>query len=350
MSRKIPKTAAERHIEAFRDRWPGLVEAEADAMRRIRAERPEGEVTREEYLYAAAVGAMVLSGKPLDEIERDVKDPFKRCDVVNPEDVDLDIAWSTCRHVFRFDAALASELASQDMPGKVPVEALERLPYIVQFVEAPVEVPTTAACAWKAKGFFVWRESWRGRDRMVFKFLLDGGDVSEIAFDMDGKESLGDFLAEVKSNLASLPDGGAPAWAEGADESFERCWAGIFNMMLYLNAENADTEVIYRASGASRKRKASQATVHAVGSRVGPALGEARAAYAGGEGRGSGAKKAPHVRRAHWATFWVGPRKGREDGKRGDRVVLKWIGPVEVGFGSGKAPVGETVHEARFRP
>jgi hypothetical protein len=36
----------------------------------------------------------------------------------------------------------------------------------------------------------------------------------------------------------------------------------------------------------------------------------------------------PHVRRAHWHSYWTGPRK--EPKKR--ELIVKWMPPVPVGF------------------
>ena len=33
----------------------------------------------------------------------------------------------------------------------------------------------------------------------------------------------------------------------------------------------------------------------------------------------------PHIRRAHWHSYWIGPK----DGER--KVILKWLPPVLVG-------------------
>jgi hypothetical protein len=52
---------------------------------------------------------------------------------------------------------------------------------------------------------------------------------------------------------------------------------------------------------------------------------EAKEVLEGNEGRRG---PAPHIRRAHWHTFWTGPKSG---GPR--KPALKWIPPIPVAFG-----------------
>lgn len=63
--------------------------------------------------------------------------------------------------------------------------------------------------------------------------------------------------------------------------------------------------------------------------------------FYGKSGGPTGRTVSPHIRRGHWQSFWTGPRKGRTDGRHGDRLVVKWVPPVEV---NGTAPGKETVH------
>jgi len=67
-------------------------------------------------------------------------------------------------------------------------------------------------------------------------------------------------------------------------------------------------------------------TIWNVGSHLGAAL---RAAYER-ESRdlgGTHASPRPHIRRAHWHSYWTGPRKDPE--RR--RLILKWLHPMVVG-------------------
>ena len=79
-----------------------------------------------------------------------------------------------------------------------------------------------------------------------------------------------------------------------------------------------------------------------LGAKLGSAIGAARrVGYPSSHGAGE-RTVAPHVRRAHWQSFWTGKRKGRDDGRFGDELVAKWIPPIPINAGAGN--VTETIH------
>lgn len=124
------------------------------------------------------------------------------------------------------------------------------------------------------------------------------------------------------------------------------CATASLNLLLFvLSAENG-AEIVYTPPKTPRGQKAGRRTntetVRMLGAKIGSAIGAARRVrYAPHQGTGE-RTVAPHVRRAHWQSFWTGKRKGREDGKFGDELVVKWIPPIPVNQGAGE--VTETVH------
>ena len=66
--------------------------------------------------------------------------------------------------------------------------------------------------------------------------------------------------------------------------------------------------------------------------------GEEREAVEQGERR----RPVPHIRRAHWHSFWKGPRK--EEEKR--EIVFHWIPPLPVGYKVSEDIV-PTIHPVR---
>jgi hypothetical protein len=131
----------------------------------------------------------------------------------------------------------------------------------------------------------------------------------------------------------------APATAKAAEP--------IVSLCLYLCSEEPDVAALLpkmpqrparpspvRVKGGEKTFAADSPRVWGAGWRLGAALRKARvertsqtessqtAEDAAPERRGP----APHIRRAHWHTFWTGPR----DGPR--KPVLKWIPPIPVAF------------------
>lgn len=114
----------------------------------------------------------------------------------------------------------------------------------------------------------------------------------------------------------------------------------VCNLTSYISAKNADMNLVYkpsekvRASGGGRKRK-SCATVTEVGFRIGSALREYRMSQRA-SAHGDGTVR-PHVRRAHWHRYWVGPMSGER------RLELRWLEPIFVNPGGGD--MVPTAHE-----
>ena len=63
-----------------------------------------------------------------------------------------------------------------------------------------------------------------------------------------------------------------------------------------------------------------------VGYRLGAALRQALSAHEPAESTGTHASPRPHIRRAHWHSFWVGKR----DQPDARKATLKWLPPIPV--------------------
>lgn len=117
----------------------------------------------------------------------------------------------------------------------------------------------------------------------------------------------------------------------------------VVNGVAYLCSVNADIVPVYTPNRGVKRNNAkrrSLATWSEVGCRIGSELRaykryeSERKPYQGGTVR-------PHMRRAHWHHYWIGPR----DGDR--KLVLKWIPPTMVGVG--KEIKSPTVHLVKAR-
>lgn len=78
------------------------------------------------------------------------------------------------------------------------------------------------------------------------------------------------------------------------------------------------------------------------GYRIGSALQRAHEAQReSAPGGDAGKSPSPHIRRAHWHHFWVGP--GKEPKER--KLVLKWLPPIPVSLADDE--IIPTVHPVR---
>ena len=95
----------------------------------------------------------------------------------------------------------------------------------------------------------------------------------------------------------------------------------------------------------TRKSRQTDCTVHDVGFRVAPQLGEVRRVYEheakGQDGGKTGRHVAPHVRRGHWHGYWTGPRENPTG------LEIKWVAPTIVNGSRGE--LEGTVHEVGDR-
>lgn len=262
--------------------------------------------------------------------------------------------WAACKHVYKIDPHVAAALAAQPLDGRLPVEALGRLPYPIVYIDSPVETLINdrgAPIRWRAEGFMAYVDH-DPRDMSLELNLVfvhdrpdqDGRTRNLVQLGL-GCSTLEEMVGDVLSYDQGYRDAEAEREAEGA---FARYIAHALNLLLYVISEEEDAEVVYApprdsaARGQRAGRRTNPETVSLLGARVGRAIGAARrAGGASAASSGTGRAVSPHIRCGHWQGFWAGPRKGRVDGRHGDRLVIRWIPPIAVN-GGGKA--AEVVH------
>lgn len=144
---------------------------------------------------------------------------------------------------------------------------------------------------------------------------------------------------EYAAALAEARERDADAMTRAARTSVLR---KMVSMVLYIASEETDVERVYSPTSAryNPKKRLSGCTVSDVGFHVGRDLGKEQR-HGAVSATGSGSSKRPHVRRAHWHSFWTGSGEGR-------RLVARWVSPIVVN--AGKAPIGTVLHEAKRTP
>lgn len=127
--------------------------------------------------------------------------------------------------------------------------------------------------------------------------------------------------------------------SEQEDPSTLALVTSLISLVLYLCSANRDlrdsrgSELQPRKPKLTKTKKGLRAfppdrvSVWEVGYRIGAALRKAVAASRDKSGDGTHASPIPHVRKAHWHSFWTGPKDDPEQ----RRLVLKWLPPIPVG-------------------
>lgn len=274
---------------------------------------------------------------------------------VMPDDLPWLARWRACRQVYRIDEIVASELAGQELDGDLPTDALRRMPYPIVYVDSRVPVSYQESTRW-AHGFFAYIDrDPRGELDLAIVYLMEDDTRSRLSLIIeDGTtlESCLQHIEDIDREMAGLTDGTivkANNFDDVARARLRHCATITLNILLFVLSEENGAEVIYapprQARGQKVGKRTNTETVQALGAKLGRSIGEARrAGYGSSKGTG-GRTVAPHVRRAHWQSFWTGKRKGRNDNKFGDELIVKWIPPIPINEGMGD--VTETIHRSK---
>lgn len=273
--------------------------------------------------------------------------------------------WARTRVLYLVDDTVADELLATDPTSVIPGEVVTRLPYPNPLVMLPREVKFRHdAGGWEVYSAMLVCGTRADKRRcstddedlsgLVLFFLGywcdDAGEEVELMVTdtysgtaRKTRNQLGmrvtltcDDASVAQRQQAAVAEmmSGTP-WAhdgfgtvEAAQDACEHLCATGLSLLLYLVADNSDQRPAppVRRSKRDRRANVAPATVVELGYRVGAALRAARTADAGGPPPGGGRSVAAHVRRGHWHTFRVGPRRtGR---------IVKWLPPTAVNWKS----------------
>jgi len=337
MSHRRPATVADRHVSELLKAHPQLARVTGPCFS-FSQEAIEARSVEVNGRISDAERAWRISNDPT----------YLLC-----EDVSLWANWQSSRHVYRFDKALTSELLKTSFPDSMPVGMLRRLPYPCLFVEARMPMSMSDGSVAMTSGFFAWTDRTIRAEALAFEDgaecvsimqLVDGQPRSVMSINLD-VDTLGEVISEaMEFDLAEARrvNGSRDAYVTFARD-YERMLREHYNQvlshLLYVVADNSDQEVEYRPSGKSRRKGRCESTIHAVGRRVGRAIGAAKVRYVGEGGTEGDRTVRPHVRAAHWHHYWTGPRSEPE--KR--ELVLRWVMPTFVNGGTDAVTV---THEA----
>jgi hypothetical protein len=255
-------------------------------------------------------------------------------------------AWRVTKGIYRYDPDMFAALWETEMDGNLPVDVLYHLPEWCVYIYAPAG---TQAFGRSLYGWFAYLEYDINVNHPELRIVIDDGErLTPFTAHLLAKKTLlqciADMIAEARTNYIAAT-GDAPDF-DGHAEWLAESFAPLVSVTLYLCSISADIEDAQRrkerpANPAPVKTKrgprifaASNPTTWDVGYRIGASLRLAR--HEPSEpGDGHHASPRPHIRRAHWHSYWTGPRAGER------RIVLKWLPPIPIGAGE----IVPTIHE-----
>ncbi|MCU0677747.1 MAG: hypothetical protein MUE69_33840 [Myxococcota bacterium] len=352
-------TRPQRELTALARLLPGVF----DRVERARDRALANGITWPSWCYApmAAAHAALSDGAAMDPTRAQLLAPIAAA-----------AAWRWTKGIYRFDPDLARAVASTSLDRELPADALLRLPEWCVYVELEGldldGIPAGTAGVWA----YLEHDANDGRrelrlvllgERVAYPLppihLTPGGTLaSGVARAMDEGIAVGAMQGAGGTRASGVGAlGYVPPGASGEiGQAVAAMLSPLVSLVLYLcsdpNERDLESETDPSARPANplpRKTKrgtrlhaAPEPTVWRTGFRLGERLRAAeRAASGAGEGAGEGASVRPHVRRAHWHSFWVGPKADPEARK----LELRWLAPILVGADG--EPAKATVREVK---
>jgi hypothetical protein len=254
--------------------------------------------------------------------------------------------WRATQGIYRIDPDVAEAVWNTPLEGQLPVELLFHLPEWCVYIETPGRRLSTGK---RLEGFFAHLNGGADAAEPELHLLLDdpAGVLHSVAV------SLSAATLEEACRLASIDRANYEekvCWSNGVPEKIAdeqlfatepsaaaACLAPLLSVLLYLcsqSAEYRDSAGLAKAPGRPapvQTRKGMRIfppdnpTIWETGYRMGASLRGAMK-QALGETGGSRFSPSPHIRRAHWHSFWLGRRTNQ--GER--RLALKWLPPIPV--------------------
>ncbi len=285
-------------------------------------------------------------------------------EIVDPWIVSMMANWRKCKQIYDFDKKLYDEL-SVSPSDKIPTNILSKMPYPILYVRCPHDeffcdrpgieehVHTDGALVSYIDDILEIRFF----SRFISTLTLGGTEPQSTVvgirawgntYEVGEYRSIADLIAnEVKGDWSYLLPNDNYRFVDGSGwgrHGEDHDLMHVLAALIYIVSKEADIESFY--SPRRRKNRTlkddglSAAEVTRVGYRVGRALGEAREVVHEGDGVGGAHRVSPHIRRAHWHCYWVGPRDNPTD------IVVHWLAPILVNVNKDSEQQG-VIHAAR---
>lgn len=339
-----------KHLTTVAQSYPGIWKR----VDQLRANRDK--VARQHYwptwCYLPVAGAAgIIADSVLDDGDRNIE---ASC-------VATLAGWRLAKDIYVFDETIFEELWNTPIEGNLPIDVLYKLPTFCAYVAfpSPREVEDGTL-----HGFFVHLNYSR---MPMLLIAMDYGHLNGISAEHVPLVVLPVELHEGVSLLQSLTIRheriqrriGVPPEMEGyvLPEAIKHTLDPLLSLTLYL----CSTSAVIRARDPLRGLRAAytkktkkgvrtfvpdQPQVWEVTYRRGATLrADAAAAASPGDGDGgTHASPRPHIRKAHWHSYWTGPKAAVGKAPVPAReVVLRWIPPTPVAMGPGDEAI-PTVH------
>lgn len=247
-------------------------------------------------------------------------------------------SWRATQGIYRIDPEIYASLVDTDVSGSIPSDTFLRMPEYCLYVETPgFSYTKISGEVQTVYGFFAKLDPEMKTGQPWLAFLLDcKSGIDSISVRLESNKSLSECI-DAAIGVASARDGRDLKADEAAKRNMSALLTPLVNIVLYICTQAND---ITGNQGKPSFPVAQQTKlgpiflpptapkVWDVGVRIGAELKAARLrSNSSQEGGHTGNSVRPHIRRAHWHGFWVGP----QDGERS--FDLRWLPPIAVNVG-----------------
>lgn len=202
MAKRYPLSRASKEYEHLADLYPWLP--------KLIAPYPEMQTGDKSCLEMSRGIPEVCSSKTGIPIQMALAAAFGDGRWVMPDDLPWLARWQACRQVYRIDERVAAELATQDLDGDLPTDALRRMPYPILYIDCRVPVSYQTSTRW-AHGFFAYidRDA-RGELDLAIVYIMEDGTRSRLSLIIeDGTtlESCLQHIEDIDREMAEISEG-----------------------------------------------------------------------------------------------------------------------------------------------
>ena len=246
--------------------------------------------------------------------------------------------WRCSKGVYRFAPEIYQALVRQPLSGDLPQECLYHMPEWAVYIETPglsyERMPMEGFIAHLDYNLYS-----RGVD-LQFAIFRKGIDQPKMIALPLGEGTLLDAMDRVDQVDEMFAGSLSNVRYVGSRDEYRQTFSAMIQLLLYICSDEPDMPEIEhpqkrrRLSGSVRAPE--EPRVWDVGVRVSAAIrnfnGRQSTAYtniADAATAGSHASPRPHVRSAHWHTYWTGPRDAEFPMRK---PVMRWIPPLPIGM------------------
>ena len=245
--------------------------------------------------------------------------------------------WRASRGVYRFEREVYDALIEQPLTGDLPCECLYHLPEWAVYIETPHGISFERV---PVEGFIAHLDYNIASGGVDLQFAIFGKGYDQprmIALPL-GSGSLVDAMDRTDEVDRSMIPGAHPHYVGSKDE-YKKTFSAMVQLVLYLCSDEPDLPQIehpqHRRGISGTVRGPKEPRVWDVGVHIASVIRKYKeqekdstrpVPYLEGQTHQS---PRPHVRAAHWHTYWTGPRKAVFPERK---PVIHWLPPIPVGM------------------